>query len=300
MKHATTPKTLSLFDLSPGKVIHDRYLIQRPNRQGGMSTTFAVEDKQGGGVCEMEVFPAALFESRDQAAEFAQAMNVWKKVQAPSVLATREVHVQDDGTILVLTDLPPAHSLREWKKGHAHVEPPVAVEIGLQLLDGLDAIHAAGLVHGDIKPHTIHIEEPSASHAKHKKLRVVLVDGGITTSLWSAKHLGDKTALIGTPFYAPVEQFGGDSPNVQSDIYNLATVLFELLTGVIPWPGKSFLEVFQAKLDKSPPSMKARAPKVHVPVELEDAVVGGLMADKLQRYATAGEFRSKLAALKKL
>src|SRR6185295_19899496 len=109
-----------------------------------------------------------------------------------------------------------------------------------------------GLVHGDIKPSTIYVD------AKSKKLGPQLVDGGITPGLWNAKHLGERTALIGTPFYAPVEQFGGESPDVQSDVYNVATVLFEMATGVLPWKGKSFLEVFQAKLQKTPPSMKAR------------------------------------------
>jgi serine/threonine-protein kinase len=147
-------------------------------------------------------------------------------------------------------------------------------------------------VHGDVKPHTIQVDE-------HKSLRVVLADGGITPGLWSAKHLGEKTALIGTPFYAPIEQFGGESPNVQSDIYNVATVLFEITTGTIPWKGKSFIEVFQSKLEKRPPAMKSRAPKVEVPAALEDAIAGGLMADKSERYATADEFRKQLLAAKK-
>jgi serine/threonine-protein kinase len=285
-------KTISLFDLAPGKTLIDRYHINRVNRHGGMSTTFEVDDRSGGGTAEMQIFPAALFESHRQSLEFAQAMHVWKVVSSPAVLKVRDVHGLDDGTILFVTDLPPGESLREWQKVHKLVEPHEAIAIGLHLLDGLVAIHAAGLIHGDIKPHTVHIEEK-------KKRRVTLIDGGITPSLWTAKHLGDKTALIGTPFYAPVEQFGGESPDVQSDVYNLATVLFELVTGAIPWKGKSFLEVFQAKLSKTPPSMKACAPKVSVPADLEAAIVKGLMADKKTRYASADEFRKALKAVKK-
>jgi len=126
----------------------------------------------------------------------------------------------------------------------------------------------------------------------------VLVDGGITPALWSAKHLGDKTQLIGTPYYAPVEQFGGEAADVQSDIYNLATVLYEAVSGALPWQGKSFLEVFQAKLAPKPPPMKSVAPKVDVPPELEAAILGGLFAKKDARYASAAAFKAKLAALK--
>jgi serine/threonine-protein kinase len=254
-----------------------------------MSTAFQAEDQKGKGAVELQVFPAALFENRKQAAEFAQSMTGWLKVDSEHVARAREVHVLDDGTIVFVTELPHGKSLRDWR-GEQHVPASQVVEIGEQLCAGLAAIHDAGLVHGDIKPHTVHVGEK-------KKVHATLVDGGITPGLWTAKHLGDKTALIGTPFYAPVEQFGGDSPDVQSDVYNVATVLFELATGVLPWKGKSFLDIFQAKLEKTPPSMKARAPKVDVPKALEDAIAAGLMADKKQRYKSAEAFGKALAAI---
>jgi serine/threonine protein kinase len=282
-------KTISLFDLAPGKVVLERYTIHQSNRQSGMSTTFEVEDRTNGARAEMQVFPAGLFEGREQAREFAAAMESWKRVRTPAVIAIREVHALEDGTTLLVTDLPGGISLRDWLRERGHASTAQTIEIGLQLLDGLTAIHGAELVHGDIKPHAIRV-------LSQKKLVPTLLDGGITPGLWSAKHLGDKTALIGTPYYAPIEQFGGDAPNVQSDVYNVATVLFELATGVIPWKGTSFLEVFQAKLDKRAPSMKARAPKVEVPKELEQAIVGGLMADRHERYATAEDFRRRLEA----
>jgi eukaryotic-like serine/threonine-protein kinase len=284
-------KALSLFDFAPGKVLLDRYKIEKTLRTGGMSSTFAAQDVDEGSAREVQVFPGALFESTKQAREFGKAMQKWLEIESPAVLQARDVHVYDDGSILFVTDLPSGPSLREWHKSGTELAPELVIKIGLQLLAGLAAIHAGGLVHGDVKPHTIHVDES-------KKLRVVLVDGGITPALWTAKHLGDKTALIGTPFYAPVEQFGGESPDVQSDIYNLATVLYELAAGVIPWKGKSFLEVFQSKLEKRPPPMSARAPKAKVSPELEAAIALGLMADKQERYASAHDFEERLKGLK--
>ncbi|MDZ4773926.1 MAG: serine/threonine-protein kinase [Planctomycetota bacterium] len=285
-----TAKTLSLFDLAPGKILLDRYKIVKTFRTGGMSTTFEVVDSDSKESREIQVFPGALFEDKTQATDFASAMGKWVDVESKHVLATHEVEALDDGTILFVTELPHGKSLREWRKDGVALEAAQVVEIGTQLLAGVEAIHAQRLVHGDIKPHTIHIEEKKA-------LRVTLVDGGITPALWSAKHLGDKTALIGTPFYAPVEQFGGESPDVQSDVYNIATVLYELACGVLPWKGKSFLEIFQAKLEKRPPSMKERAPKSHVPPELESVILGGLMADRKERYGDAESFAKKLSKL---
>jgi len=282
-------KSLTLFDLAPGKDLLGQYTIRRAHRQGGMSTTFEVEDKKRMSACEVQVFPSALFENPQQAREFAESLAAWMRVDDKHVLKARDVHALEDGSILYVTDMPPGGSLRDWLRTHPVSPAETVIEIGKQLLEALAAVHAAGLVHGDIKPTTIQIDDSG------KKPRIVLADGGITPGLWSAKHLGEKTALIGTPFYAPIEQFGGESPNVQSD----ATVLFEAATGTIPWKGKSFIEVFQSKLDKRPPAMKSRAPKVDVPKELEDAIAGGLMADKGERYATAEEFKKRLAAIKK-
>jgi serine/threonine-protein kinase len=287
-------KTLSLFDLAPGKTLLDRYKILRTNRQGGMSTTFAVEDLREGGQRELQVFPSALFENQTQTGEFAQALARWKDLHASHVLATREVRSIDDGTILYVTDLPPGRSLRERQKASPRGTAAEAIAVGKQLLDELAAIHAVGLVHGDIKPHTIHVEEDGAI----APFRVTLVDGGITPALWSAKHLGDKTALIGTPYYAPVEQFGGESPDVQSDLYNLATVLYEFAAGAMPWKGKTFLEVFQSKLAKAPPPMKSLAPAVEVPADLESAIATGLLAEREARYKTAAQFQARLASIR--
>ncbi|MBK7644666.1 MAG: serine/threonine protein kinase [Planctomycetes bacterium] len=284
-------KSLTLFDLAPGKELLGLYTIRRAHRQGGMSTTFEVQDKRRDAVCEVQVFPSALFENADQGREFADSLKAWTRVDSPHVLRARDVHVTEDGSILYVTDMPAGGSLREWLRVHPVSDAATVIELGSQLLAGLSAVHAAGLVHGDIKPHTIQVEDG-------KRFGAVLTDGGITPGLWTAKHLGDKTALIGTPFYAPIEQFGGESPNVQSDVYNVATVLCEAATGTIPWRGKSFIEVFQSKLEKRPPTMRSRAPKVEVPAELEKAIAGGLMADKGERYATAEDFRKRLLAAK--
>ncbi len=280
-------KSPSPFELRAGTILRERYEIKRPHRQGGMATTFEVDDRVAGVRREMQVFPPGLFEDPGQGCEFAELMRAWKSIDAPAVLQVREVELYDDGMLLLVTDFPPGKSLREVLKERERLAPAAAREIGLALLGGLEAIHAAGQVHGDIKPQTIRVDATRVQHP-------VLVDGGITLGLWSAKHLGDKTALIGTPFYAPVEQFGGDPPDVQSDIYNVATVLFELVTGVVPWPGSNFLQIFQAKLEKAPPSMRTRAPLVDVPAGFEEAVRGGLMTDRRERYATAAEFLARL------
>ena len=142
----------------------------------------------------------------------------------------------------LVTEFPEGESLRSRLNREECLDLIEIVTVGHQLLEGLCNVHEQGLVHGDIKPYTVHLQGVGSD------VRAVLVDGGVTPSLWTAKGLGDTTVLLGTPYYAPVEVFGGDAPDVRSDIYNTATVLYECVTGMLPWRGKSFLEVFQAKL----------------------------------------------------
>ncbi|MFT7670679.1 MAG: serine/threonine protein kinase [Planctomycetota bacterium] len=280
---------LTLFDLAPGKVLADRYLIKKPNRHGGMAATFIVTDSSEGTERELHVFPSALFDKKAQADDFAVLLDRWLEIDSKAIARVRKVIVRDDGTLLMVTDVPQGGSLRDWLNENKRMPIAEVVELGKHLLAGLIQVHAVGLVHGDIKPHAIHINGGPRD--------TILVDGGITSGLWSAMHLGDKTALIGTPFYAPVEQFGGESPDIQSDVYNIATVLYELCTGVVPWPGSSFLEIFQAKLAKQPPSMRSRAGDVQVPEALETAIVGGLLADRSERYYSVQAFLEKLEAV---
>jgi len=190
----------------------------------------------------------------------------------------------------LISGFPTGECLRQRLKAHSPMDQAEVLALGVSLLEGLVAIHEKNLVHGDVKPYTIHVEGQGAS------LQAQLVDGGVTPGLWTAKDLGEKTALIGTPYYAPIELFGGESPDVSSDIYNVATVLYECVTGVLPWAATNFLQVFQAKL-QDPASMKRRAPKVAVDPELEAVIRRGMMTARKDRYAKASTFLEDLEEL---
>jgi serine/threonine-protein kinase len=282
----------SIYDLTPGAVFAERYRVVGPHRQGGLSTAFEVVDGNEER-CELQVFPAGLFESPQQAKEFIATLLPWKEVACDGVLRTRELLPIQPSTLALVTDFPAGESLRACLNRRGRFGGGEVVQLGCNMLDGLDAIHERSLVHGDIKPGTVHVQgDPRPTES-------LLVDGGVTKGLWMAKvrGLGERTALIGTPHYAPIEQFGGDPPDVRSDIYNVAAVLFECATGVLPWPGTSFLEVFQAKLSKTPPSMTGRAPGVRVDPRLEEVIVRGCHANRHERFDSAREFRDALARL---
>jgi serine/threonine-protein kinase len=282
-------RSLTLFDLAPGKSIVDRYKILRPHRQGGMSATFEVEDEESGERCELQGFPVGLFADAKQGREFAKCLEPWKGVDSPIFPRLRDLRTFEDGSVLIVTDFPAGQSLRSWLGEHGRMRAEDAVELGKSLLGGLVELHGAGLVHGDVKPATTFFK--AGEHG------ALLVDGGITSGLWEAKHLGTRTMLIGTPYYAPLEQFTGDAPDQTSDIYAVATMLYEVMTGVLPWQGNNYIEVFQSKMQETPPRMAQRAPGVKIASDLEAALADGLRAKRRDRHESATDFLERLSAV---
>lgn len=279
--------SLSLFDLKEKNLLFDRYRIIRAHRENGMSAAFEVEDEKDGGRRELQAFPASLFEGARQADSFAASLGRWSELDAPAMVRLRSVDVLGDGAVIMVSDLPSGTLLRDVASASGPLGAGRVVALGTAILDGLQAAHGEGLVHGDIKPSTIFVDDKAGAPA--------LVDGGVTPGLWAAKHLGTRTALIGTPYYAPLEQFGGDSPDERSDLYNLATVMFELLTGVMPWKGRSYIEVFQSKMQPEAPSMRSLAPDVEVDPSLEAAIAKALRGKRMERHGSAEEFRAALS-----
>ena len=284
------PEPLTLYDVVPGKIIADRYEVVGAHRQGGFSTAFEVVDRSDQTRCELQLFPSALFESSEQAKQFRERLAPWREIDTPNVLRVLEILDVDSENLALITAFPGGESLRRRLNRDKILTRDEVLAIGRGLLSGLADIHGRDLVHGDIKPYTIDVVGSGG------ELVPALVDGGVTPGLWMAKDLGDKTQLIGTPFYAPIEQFGGDAPDVRSDIYNVAVVLYECITGVLPWPGTNMLEVFQLKL-QDPPAMRTRAADIQVDGELESVIRQGCLADRRKRYESAAAF---LDALEKI
>ena len=284
---------ITLFDLTPGKLLAGRFEIVGTSRQGGLSAAFEVRDHETDTRRELQLFPYGMFDGDEEADDFVSTWKSWAGVSSPAVLGFHGVMKLDSLNLSLVTDLPSGTNLRQMLADGREFTEAEVITLGVELCRGLVAIHEAGLVHGDIKPHTIFIVEG----AEGDRLVPTLVDGGVTAGLWTAKHLGENTALIGTPFYAPIEQFGGDAPDVLSDIFNLSTVLFELAAGVLPWEGKSFLEVFQAKLEPKAPHINQRTGARSVSSGFDDIIAKGLSPKRADRHTSAKALGDALSAL---
>ncbi|MCA9000341.1 MAG: serine/threonine protein kinase [Planctomycetes bacterium] len=270
----------NLFDLQAERVLLGRYRIDETMAHGPLSARFRVTDQETDAKLALELFTAGLFEGPGQANFFAERLRAFGAVHCKVVVPTHAVEVTEGGDVLRFCSVPGAHSLRQRLREETRLPREEVVTMVAALLEGLAEIHGESLAHGDLKPSNLFVDGAG----------VVTTEGGVTPGLWRAQHMGARTSLIGTPYYSPLEQFGGEAPDADADLYAVGTLAYEALSGVLPWEGKGYIEVFQAKMQDNPPPIESRASGVRVGDDLEKVIRKAMRARRGDRYRGAREF----------
>jgi serine/threonine-protein kinase len=161
-----------------------------------------------------------------------------------------------------------------------------ALRITRQLLSGLDAAHAMGVLHGDLKPENL-LLEPSGN--------VKLTDFGIARPLLRGLPPAEDAAFTGTPHYMAPEQLHGGETDKRSDLYACGVVMFEMLTGRRPFVAANATELFYLQMNQDPPSPRSLRPEI--PEPLGAVVLECLAREPAQRPASAAELRERLGRL---
>jgi tRNA A-37 threonylcarbamoyl transferase component Bud32 len=199
-------------------------------------------------------------------------------VDHPNVL---KIHgaADHDGLLGLWCDLIKGESLAKWAEEGRRLGSAELITLGSELCAALASIHAAGLIHGDIKP---------ANVIRDTTGRFVLVDFGASV------RIGDADKICGTPLYVAPELLEGAMPSVSSDIYGLGALLFRLSSGVAPVTADTFEELLVRQREQGAAQLFDLRPDL--PPVLIRTVQKSLAANAAQRYRSAGEFAAALAA----
>jgi serine/threonine-protein kinase len=174
--------------------------------------------------------------------------------------------------------------LREVLAVEKKLEIDRTVRIALQILDALDYIHGHGVAHRDLKPENIVLDA---------KDRVKLIDFGIAAKSGARRlTFGKFSQLSGTPDYISPEQVKGKRGDFRSDLYALGVILYEMLTGGVPFHGSNPLVVINARLEQAPNPPRDIDPRISP--QLQEIVLHALERDPSRRYASASEFAQDL------
>lgn len=209
------------------------------------------------------------------------------RINHPGIVAVYDT-VSDGGYEAVVMEYVPGLTLRQVLDEQPQLEVDEVVRIGIALADALDAAHAAGIVHRDVKPGNVLITPEG---------RVRLTDFGIATAMLAADELGDDGVLLGTAKYVAPEQVQGHLVDGRTDLYSLAIVLTECLTGHVPFDGPNERAVALARLRQVPAPVRRARPDV--PVALDELLAAALSPRPYDRPATAAAFRDALQRIPK-
>ena len=262
-----------------GDVLEDRYRIDRPIARGGMSTVYRCVDMRLGRQVAAKVMDERYDDDPVFIKRFSREARAMARLQHPNLVAIHDFSA-DGEPIYLIMELIDGGTLRELLAEGGPLTVPAALSTLRSVLQGLTEVHSTGLIHRDIKPDNVLI----TSHH-----RVKLGDFGLVRA---RNAQATSNMIVGTVSYLAPEQVTGEDITPATDVYSAGIVLFELLTGTVPFSGDTPIAHATARLYADVP-----APSTHgedVP-KLVDALVATATArDPRERFADAGEFLDAL------
>lgn len=275
-------------DLSPGERF-GRYRIEAHVASGGMGVVYWATDTELQRRVALKLIAPEWAQDEGLRERFKHESRLVAALDHPNVIPVHDAG-ERDGLLYIAMRFVEGTDLRGLIDDRGALDPHLAARIVFRLASALDAAHAAGLVHRDVKPANVLLAGgPGEEHP-------YLTDFGLAKRLDADSGLTHGGQWLGTVDYVAPEQLTGQPVDHRTDVYSLAVLLFEALTGEVPFRGDSGPAKMTAKLHEGPPSLLERAPSL--PPALEDVVQRGMATAPEARYQSAGELgRALLAAV---
>jgi eukaryotic-like serine/threonine-protein kinase len=260
-----------------GETVNDKYDILESLGQGGMNDAYKARDRASGRLVVLKVPFTSLIGDPATYSRYQRELEIGKRLHHPNIQQLLDEGRLEEGVAPYLVlEFVDGTLLREYLRQNAPLSPDEAVRIAVQLADALQYCHEHGVVHRDLKPENILIESDGTAK---------LVDFGIAL-LQGARRLTFRrlTTGFGTPDYMAPEQVQGDRGDARTDIYALGVMLFEMLTGDVPYHGDSPLAVMSQRVTTDAPLLRRK--RLDLSPALEAIVWRTLRREPSERYAS--------------
>ena len=274
-----------------GAIVADRYHVLRKLGEGGMGQVYLAEHVKMGRQSALKVMNPAMVKDADAISRFNREAANASRINHPHVADVYDFGETADGIIYLAMEFVDGLALTKLLEQEGPLAPARVAAIVRQAADALAVAHDMGIVHRDLKPDNIMI-----TRDRDGSDCVKIVDFGIAKAADNAAQKVTKTGLvIGTPEYMSPEQLSGDKLDGRSDIYALALVTFNMLTGRLPFPADTVQESMIMRLTEAPRKLAEMRPDVTWSGEVQAVLDRALERDATKRFATASEFGRELA-----
>lgn len=273
-----------------GQTVEDRYDILEALGQGGMNDAYKARDLETGRLVVLKIPFSSLIGDPATYSRYQRELEIGKRLHHPNIQELVDEGRLNGVTPYLVLEYVDGTLLREYLRQHAPLPVDEAINITLQLTDALHYCHEHGVVHRDLKPENILIEPDGT---------VKLVDFGIAL-LQGARRLTFRrlSSSFGTPDYMAPEQVQGDRGDGRTDIYAVGVMLYEMLTGDVPYHGDSPLAVMSQRVTTDAPLLRRRRPDL--PPQLEAIVWRALRREPAERYPSMAALRYDLTHLEEV
>ncbi len=273
-----------------GKTVDRRYRISEIIGQGGMGIVYRAEHQMLQREVALKVVRRDVVQDETAVKRFLTEARAIAALKNPHTVTIYDSGVTEDGALYYTMELLTGQPLSRPLRREGALDYRRAGDIIAQVCESLEEAHAMGILHRDIKPDNIFlVREKGREFAK-------LVDFGIAKVLGQATD-GPMTQTgmwVGTPRYLSPEQVAGEPVGATTDLYALAVVLYELLTGSPPFSGETPAQIMMMHVQDTPQPVPERNPEVTIPIALDKFIRVALEKDPRKRHQTAIDFRQAL------
>src|SRR3954470_3991543 len=271
-------------ELAPGTQF-GVYRIESVAGQGGMGVVYRATQTGLDRSVALKVVTPAFADDEEFRARFKRESKLAASIEHPNVIPVYEAGEQD-GVLFLAMRFVEGSDLKSLLNREGRIEPVRAARFIAQIAAALDAAHAAGLVHRDVKP---------ANALLARDDHVYLTDFGLTKRAASGSAMTKTGQMVGTVDYVAPEQVEGGAVDARTDVYSLACVLYHLLTGHVPFDKPTEMAKLFAHVHEDPPRPSDTVPGL--PGALDDVVWRGMAKDPTKRFLSAGDLgRAAVAA----
>lgn len=257
-----------------GSKINDRYQIIKTLGEGGMANVYLAHDTILDRNVAVKVLRGDLANDEKFVRRFQREALSASSLSHPNIVEMYDVG-EDDGQYYIVMEYVDGMTLKQVLKKRGHLSVTEVIDIMLQVTDGMAHAHDAYIIHRDIKPQNIMILSNGM---------IKITDFGVATAL-NSTQLTQTNSVMGTVHYLPPEQANGKGSTIRSDIYSMGIMMYELLTGLVPYKGDNAVEIALKHLKEPLPSV--RKFNSSIPQSIENVIIKATAKNPKNRYTDA-------------